>query len=60
MLEEAARAGLDRKEWEKLSGLIGPRRAQLQRAAFELGRRFYSAKPAAFARRIERHLKDRR
>lgn len=44
---------LNKTSFQVLAGLIERRRFQLQRAAFDLGNRFFVEKPKAFAQRIE-------
>ncbi len=59
MLEEAAMtAGLEYGELERLSDWLHSERDKLQKEAFELGRRIYAEKPAAFARRLKHYAKN--
>lgn len=58
MLEQAAlTAGLKYWELERLSGWLHSEREKLQNEAFELGRRIYAKKPAAFERRMKHYAK---
>jgi len=43
------------EEWELLQGLIKQRQAELRKAAFTLGARFYAEKPSAFCKRLGKY-----
>ncbi len=58
MLKQAAgTAKLEKGQIELLDELVDSRRGKLEQAAFELGQRLYSRKPASFARRVKRYGK---
>jgi CHAD domain-containing protein len=44
------------RDYAALARRISAQRAKLQKQAFKLGKRVYSEKPRAFARRLDRHL----
>jgi hypothetical protein len=44
------------RDYSRLSSRISAKRARLQQRAFQLGKRIFAQKPAAFERRLERWL----